>query len=108
MIVPELLAAGVKVRVYDPLYYKGSERLSHAEDFNGVEWSKDAYQAMNGADAAVILTEWNEFRALDLGQLKSALNVPSGFKPLLVDLRNIYKPSEMEGIDYVSIGRGRV
>ena len=108
VIVPELLAAGVKVCVYDPLYYKGSERLIHAEDFKDVEWSKDAYGAMDGADAAVILTEWNEFRALDLNQVKKALRAHSGFNPLLVDLRNIYKPAEMEGIDYVSIGRGRV
>jgi UDPglucose 6-dehydrogenase len=108
VIVPELLAAGVKVRIYDPLYYKGSERLGHAEDFKGAEWAKDAYEAMTGADAAVILTEWNEFRALDLDQVKGALKAELGFKPLLVDLRNIYKPAEMEGIDYVSIGRGRV
>ena len=108
VIVPELLAAGVKVRIYDPLYYKGSERLSYAEDFRGAEWSKDAYEAMTGADAAVILTEWNEFRALDLDQVRGALKVEPGFKPLLVDLRNIYKPAEMDGIDYVSIGRGRV
>jgi len=108
VIVPELLAAGVKVRIYDPLYYKGSERLSYAEDFRGAEWSKDAYEAMTGADAAVILTEWNEFRALDLDQVMGALKVEPGFKPLLVDLRNIYKPAEMDGIDYVSIGRGRV
>lgn len=108
VIVPELLAAGVNVRVYDPLYYKGSERLSHVENFEGVEWSKDAYQAMMGADATVILTEWNEFRALDLNQIKASLTAHSGFKPLVVDLRNIYKTNEMEGIDYVSIGRGRI
>lgn len=108
VIVPELLAAGVKVCVYDPLYYRGSERLGHTDDFKGVEWSKDAYEAMTGADAAVILTEWNEFRALDLDQVRGALKVEPGFKPLLVDLRNIYKPAEMDGIDYVSIGRGRV
>lgn len=108
VIVPELLAAGVNVRVYDPLYYKGSERLSHVENFEGVEWSKDSYQAMMGADATVILTEWNEFRALDLNQIKASLKVHSGFKPLLVDFRNIYKTNEMEGIDYVSIGRGRI
>ena len=108
VIVPELLAAGVNVRVYDPLYYKGSERLYHVENFEGVEWSKDSYQAMMGADATVILTEWNEFRALDLNQIKASLKVHSGFKPLLVDFRNIYKTNEMEGIDYVSIGRGRI
>ncbi len=108
VIVPELLKAGLKVRVYDPLYYAGSERLDHAADFKGVEWSRDAYSSMQGADCVVILTEWNEFRALDLDKLKILLNTPKGFKPLIVDLRNIYKPSEMEEVEYVSIGRGRV
>jgi UDPglucose 6-dehydrogenase len=57
---------------------------------------------MTGADAVVILTEWNEFRALDLARAKSLLS-----RPLMIDLRNIYSPDEMmrNGFDYISIGR---
>ena len=100
VIIPKLLSAGVKVRIYDPLYYKGAERLGHAQGFDGVEWAGSSYDAMTGADAAVILTEWNEFRALDLDRVRDLLK-----SPLLIDLRNIYKPGEMEGIEYISLGR---
>ena len=62
----------------------------------------DAYAALAGADGVVILTEWNEFRALDLGRMKAALKTP-----LMVDLRNIYRPALMAeaGFRYVSVGR---
>ena len=62
----------------------------------------DAYAAMDGADALVLITEWNEFRGLDLGRVKSLLR-----QPLVIDLRNIYKPEEMieAGLVYHSIGR---
>jgi UDPglucose 6-dehydrogenase len=68
----------------------------------GVTWCGDSYGAMTGADAVVILTEWNEFRALDLARAKSLLSAP-----LLIDLRNIYSPDEMarSGFDYISLGR---
>ena len=67
-----------------------------------VTWCEDSYEAMTGADAVVILTEWNEFRALDLARAKSLLAAP-----LMIDLRNIYSPDEMmrNGFDYISIGR---
>jgi UDPglucose 6-dehydrogenase len=62
----------------------------------------DAYQTMEGADALVLLTEWNEFRALDLGRVRDFLA-----SPVVIDLRNIYRPDEMAaaGLAYVSIGR---
>jgi len=62
----------------------------------------DPYACVDGADAVIILTEWDQFRALDLDRVKSALR-----KPLLVDLRNVYRPEEMaaRGFTYVSIGR---
>ncbi len=62
----------------------------------------DAYAAMDGADALVLITEWNEFRGLDLARVKSLLR-----QPLVIDLRNIYKPEEMTeaGLVYHSIGR---
>jgi UDPglucose 6-dehydrogenase len=62
----------------------------------------DAYEAMDGADALVLLTEWNAFRALDLGRVQRLLA-----NPLVIDLRNVYQPSEMAaaGLSYVSVGR---
>jgi UDPglucose 6-dehydrogenase len=106
VIVPKLLKAGVSVRVYDPLYHKGAERLHHAEEFfKGVIWCHSPYEAAEGANALVFLTEWNEFRALDLKKVSASLTTTEG-KPTIVDLRNIYKPHEMEGFQYISLGRG--
>ncbi len=70
---------------------------------SGVEYAEDPYACAAGADALVIVTEWDLFRALDLKRLKAALNAP-----VLVDLRNIYRPDEMQraGFKYVSVGRG--
>jgi UDPglucose 6-dehydrogenase len=67
-----------------------------------VVWCDDAYKAMSDADALVILTEWNAFRALDLKRVKALLKTP-----VMVDLRNIYKPLEMieAGFHYTSVGR---
>jgi UDPglucose 6-dehydrogenase len=96
-IIPALQAAGATIRAFDPEGMKEAGKL-----LPGVTWTEDAYDAMTGADGVVILTEWNEFRALDLKQLKTKLN-----RPLLVDLRNIYTLREMAdaGIEYHSIGR---
>ena len=71
----------------------------------GVHWCQDGYHALEGADAAVILTEWNEFRGLDLDRAREVMRVP-----LLVDLRNIFSPAQVAaaGFDYVSIGRPSV
>ena len=67
-----------------------------------VEMKDDPYAAIEGADAVVIVTEWNVFRALDLNRVKQLANAP-----VLVDLRNIYKPSDMReaGFEYTSVGR---
>ena len=100
VVVPRLLEAGAAIRTFDPAGMDEARR-----DLDGVTWCEDAYGAMHGADAVVILTEWNEFRALDLARTKSLLNAP-----LMIDLRNIYSPQEMarNGFDYVSIGRPSV
>ncbi|MEO1460436.1 MAG: UDP-glucose/GDP-mannose dehydrogenase family protein, partial [Pseudomonadota bacterium] len=68
----------------------------------GVTWCDDAYTAARGADAVVILTEWNEFRALDLTRLRQTMT-----QPLMVDLRNIYRPEDARdaGFTYFSVGR---
>ncbi|WP_118137388.1 UDP-glucose/GDP-mannose dehydrogenase family protein [Oceanicella sp. SM1341] len=99
-IVPALVGAGAVVRVVDPEGRKEGEAL-----LPGVTWMEDPYEAASGAVAAVILTEWNEFRALDLARLAGAMA-----EPRLADLRNIYSPEEAAraGLAYVSVGRAPV
>ncbi len=99
VILPELTKQGARVRAYDP------EGMNEAKKHLQVEMCTDAYAALEGADGVVILTEWNEFRALDLKTAKRLLK-----RPLMVDLRNIYRPEEMAkiGFSYVSIGRAPV
>ena len=96
VIVPHLQAAGATVRAYDPEGRK--EAAKHLK----LDYCDDAYTALDGADGVVILTEWNEFRALDFAKVKSLLKAP-----LMVDLRNIYRPAQMAqvGFRYVSVGR---
>jgi UDPglucose 6-dehydrogenase len=96
-IVPALQTAGATVRVYDP------EGMNEAEKMlPGAVFCKDAYDAMTGADAVAILTEWNQFRALDLKRMKALLKAP-----IMVDMRNIYVPADMAsaGFKYTCIGR---
>ncbi len=96
-IVPALQKAGATIRAFDP---EGMEEA--APLLPDVKWCDGPYHALEGADAVAILTEWNEFRALDLRRIKDELKAP-----IVVDLRNIYIPQEMAdmGIHYVSIGR---
>ena len=96
-IVPALRAGGADIRVYDPQGMDEARKL-----LDGVSWCKDAYDAADGADVLAIVTEWNEFRGLDLARLKSTMAAP-----VLVDLRNIYNPDEMRdaGFTYSCIGR---
>ena len=97
VIVPMLQERGATVRVYDPQGRKQAEPL-----FDGIVWCDSSLQAIDGADVLLVLTEWNEFRALDLHEAKSRM---SG--DMLVDLRNIFKPSEATaaGFRYSGIGR---
>ena len=96
VILPYLQAAGATIRAYDP------EGCKEAAKHMQLDYRKDAYDALDGADGVVILTEWNEFRALDLPRVKAALK-----QPLMVDLRNIYRPAQMAeaGFRYISVGR---
>ena len=96
VIVPELQKAGATIQAYDP------EGAKEAGKYLNVQQCADAYEALKGADGLVILTEWNEFRALDLTKVKAALKTP-----LVIDLRNIYRPAMMAqaGFRYVSVGR---
>jgi UDPglucose 6-dehydrogenase len=97
-IAQTLIDAGVEVTAYDP------EGMALAGPMmQGVAMQNDAYAAVAGADAVVIVTEWDAFRALDFARIKQLTR-----GPLLVDLRNIYDPEEVRaaGFAYVSIGRG--
>jgi UDPglucose 6-dehydrogenase len=96
-IVPALQRAGAVVRAFDP------EGMEEARPLlGGVVFCANAYDTLQDADAMVILTEWNEFRALDFARVKALLRTP-----ILVDLRNIYNPADMAaaGFQYSSIGR---
>ena len=97
-ILPALIGAGAKVRVADPQGKREGEAL-----LPGVAWCDNAYQATQGADAVVILTEWNEFRALDLARMAAKMA-----SPRMADLRNIYAPQAVlkAGFSrYLSVGR---
>jgi UDPglucose 6-dehydrogenase len=96
-IVPALQAQGATVQAYDP---EGMEEA--AKLLKDVRFLEGPYDAAEGADVLVILTEWNAFRALDLDRVKLLMNTP-----VLVDLRNVYTPSEMRasGFVYASVGR---
>jgi len=95
-IIPVLRAEGARIRAYDP---EGGREASKMLD---IDLCSDAYEAISGADGVVILTEWNEFRALDLARMKTLLK-----RALMVDLRNIYRPQQMAeaGYEYFGVGR---
>jgi len=99
-LVTALEDAGAIVRGYDP---EGMEQARLA--MPGLALAKSAYDCIEGADAMVIVTEWNEFRALDLKRVKAQLS-----SPIVVDLRNIYRVEEMQrmGFVYLSVGRSAV
>ena len=96
-IVSALQAAGATVRAFDPA---GMGEAKAALD--GVVWCDNAYDTMIDAEALTIITEWNEFRALDFDHVKSLMK-----RPVMVDLRNIYNPDEMAaaGFHYTCVGR---
>ena len=96
-IIPALQRAGATVRAYDPEGLEEAKKL-----LDNIVWCESAYDAMDGADALAIVTEWNAFRALDLTRVKGLMKAP-----VMIDLRNIYNPGEMiaAGFHYSSIGR---
>ena len=96
VILPYLQKAGATIRAFDPEGHK--EAAKHMQ----LDYRADTYDALEGADGVVILTEWNEFRALDFARVKAALK-----SPLMIDLRNIYRPAQMaeNGFRYISVGR---
>jgi UDPglucose 6-dehydrogenase len=99
-LINGLLAKGAEVRAFDPVAREQAEKV-----FNGIEFSKDAYAAAADADAVVIVTEWDEFRALDLDKLAAVMRGKT-----LVDLRNVYGKDEAAeaGLAYFGVGRGSI
>lgn len=97
-IVPALQSRGAVIRGYDPAGMEEAKQL-----LSDVVWCGDAYDAITDADAVVLITEWNEFRSLDLQRAKTLMKTP-----VMVDLRNVYHPDDMDaaGFRYKSIGRG--
>ncbi|MEO7539932.1 MAG: UDP-glucose/GDP-mannose dehydrogenase family protein [Pyrinomonadaceae bacterium] len=96
-IINALTAEGAKVKAFDPV------AMSEARHYlPQIEYADDEYAAINGADALVIITEWNQFRALDMEKVKSLLRSPK-----IADLRNIYEPDDMRemGFEYIGVGR---
>ncbi len=96
-IVPTLQAEGARIRAFDPEGMHEARQL-----LRDVQFATGPYDCVQNADAVVIITEWDQFRALDLGRMKDALKAP-----VVIDLRNIYRPEEMraKGFKYVSVGR---
>jgi UDPglucose 6-dehydrogenase len=96
-IAKVLLAAGAHVRAYDPAAMEGSRRL-----LPDVEYMNDAYEVAAAADALVVVTEWNEFRDLDLARLQKSMK-----QAVVIDGRNIYDPALMRGLGFTYRGIGR-
>lgn len=96
-IIKSIVAKGGSVKAFDPV---AMEEAKHFVD--GIEYAADEYDAIDGADILVIVTEWNQFRALDMERVKKLLKAPK-----IADLRNIYEPGDMRelGFEYVGVGR---
>jgi UDPglucose 6-dehydrogenase len=97
-LVTSLVEGGARVRAFDPVAMENARE----ELPEGVDYCEDSYDAAEGADAMIIVTEWNQFRSLDMERVRSLLN-----QPVVIDLRNLYDPQRMkeQGFQYTSIGR---
>ena len=97
-IVPALVKAGLEIHAHDP---KGMDEAKHMSEFDGITFHDEPYETLDGADCVVLITEWNQFRALDLDKVKALMTTP-----LMVDLRNIYRGTDIQerGFTYLGIG----
>jgi UDPglucose 6-dehydrogenase len=97
VIINALKAEGAQVKTFDPVAMDEAKKV-----LKDIDYCEDAYEAISGSDALVILTEWNEFRQLDLGRVKELLRAP-----VIIDARNIYEPERMQrlGFQYECVGR---
>jgi UDPglucose 6-dehydrogenase len=96
-IIRSLVDDGAKIRAYDPVAMSEAKKL-----LPEIEYADDEYAAVTGAHALVFVTEWNQFRALDLARIRDLMATPK-----VADLRNIYEPEDMRelGFEYVGVGR---
>jgi len=96
-IIRSLLDEGANVRAYDPVAMSEAMKL-----LPNLDYADDEYAAVKGADALVLVTEWNQFRALDMTRIRDLMTTPK-----IADLRNIYEPEDMRelGFEYVGVGR---
>ena len=97
-ILPALIEKGARIKAHDPKGMQEARKYLPDE----VEYAKDAYDACENADAVVLMTEWNQYRALDLKKIRSIMN-----GKIFIDLRNVYEPERIksEGFQYMGIGR---
>ena len=97
-LVTALIEGGATVKAFDPVAMDNARELLP----DAVQYSEDSYDAAEGADAMIIVTEWNQFRSLDMERVRSSLK-----QPVVVDLRNLYDPKRMkdQGFKYSSVGR---
>jgi len=97
VILDELIKLGAKIKAYDPVAMDEAKKV-----IKDIEYCDGPYECADGADALVILTEWNQFRILDIQKLRHSLK-----EPILFDLRNVYEPEKMraEGFRYICVGR---
>ncbi|MDX6612732.1 MAG: UDPglucose 6-dehydrogenase [Blastocatellia bacterium] len=96
-IIKELVARGALVRAYDPVAMAAAHKV-----LPDIEYASDEYAAARGADVLVLVTEWNQFRALDMKRIRDSMKTPR-----IADLRNVYEPGAMRelGFEYVGVGR---
>jgi UDPglucose 6-dehydrogenase len=99
-VIADLLASGATVKAYDPIAMEGTRAV-----FPQITYGANAYEVASGADALVIVTEWNEFKLLNFERLQQIMS-----RPLVLDGRNLYDPERMRrlGFEYHSIGRATV
>ena len=97
-IIPALIEKGAQIKAHDP---KGIEEAKKYLP-SSVEYAKNSYDACTGADAVVLMTEWNQYRALDLEKIRTVMK-----EPVFIDLRNVYEPEklESEGFRFTGVGR---
>ena len=96
-IIQNLIKEGAKIRAFDPVAIENAKKI-----MPDVKYCKETYETIKDCDALVFMTEWNQFRSLNMEKIKSLMK-----QPIIFDLRNIYNPSKMKqyGFVYSSVGR---
>ena len=97
VVINALLKMGAKIKAYDPIAMQKARKI-----FKNIEFCEDSYGAAKSADLLIVMTEWNEFRQLDLQKIKALMK-----KPLMVDGRNIYDPQNARDLGFTYVGVGR-